>query len=81
MKRILTLCLLLALLIPALSCAEDSVIINKIRGDQPDFAFAEDAKLVLVHLAPSLHKSHAETEVIAAADGLTVAYDGMELEI
>ena len=44
-------------------------------------AFAEDAKLVLVHLAPSLHKSHAETEVIAAADGLTVAYDGMELEI
>jgi phosphoribosyl 1,2-cyclic phosphate phosphodiesterase len=43
--------------------------------------FAEDAKLVLVHLAPSLHKSHAETEVIAAADGLTVAYDGMELEI
>lgn len=43
--------------------------------------FADDAKLVLVHLAPSLHKSHAETEVIAAKDGLLVAYDGMSLHI
>ena len=52
MKRILTLCLLLALLIPALSCAEGSVIVNKIRGDQPDFAFAEDAKLLEVFFPP-----------------------------
>jgi len=52
MKQILTLCLLLALLIPAFSLAEDSVIINKIRGDQPDFSFAEDIELLEVFFPP-----------------------------
>ena len=44
-------------------------------------AFAEDAKLVLTHIAPSLHRPHAELVEQAAADGLLVAYDGMELEV
>ncbi len=48
---------------------------------RPQQVFAEDARLVLVHLAPSLHKSHAETVAIAAKDGLLVAYDGMTLDI
>ncbi len=43
--------------------------------------FAPDAKLILTHLAPSLHKSHAETVEIAAKDNLLVSYDGMELDI
>ena len=43
--------------------------------------FAPDAKIILTHLAPSLHKSHAETVKIAAQDNLLVSYDGMELEI
>ncbi len=44
-------------------------------------AFAPDAKLYLTHIAPSLHKPHAETVEIAARDGLLVAYDGLEVEI
>lgn len=48
---------------------------------RPQGAFAPDAKLYLLHLAPSLHKSHAETCEIAARDGLLVAYDGLETEI
>ncbi len=56
MKRILTLCLLLVLLIPAFAAVsiaeENSVIINKVRGDQPDFAFPEDAKLLEVFFPP-----------------------------
>ncbi len=44
-------------------------------------AFAPDARLYLVHIAPSLHKPHDETVELAAADGLLVAYDGLEVEI
>ena len=56
MKKILTLCLLLALLIPAFAAVsiaeENSAVINKVRGDQPDFAFPEDAKLLEVFFPP-----------------------------
>lgn len=56
MKQILALCLLLALLIPAFAAVsiaeENSAIINKVRGDQPDFAFPEDAKLLEVFFPP-----------------------------
>lgn len=51
MKRFLFLCLALLLLIPCCVCAE-SAVINRIRGDQPDFAFAEDAKLLEVYFPP-----------------------------
>ena len=44
-------------------------------------AFAPDAQLYLVHLAPSLHKSHAETAALAARDGLLVAYDGLRITV
>ena len=37
-------------------------------------------KIILSHLAPSLHKSHEETVKIADAFGATVAYDGMTAE-
>jgi ribonuclease BN (tRNA processing enzyme) len=37
-------------------------------------------KIILSHLAPSLHKSHEETVKIAEAFGATVAYDGMTAE-
>ena len=33
------------------------------------------------HLAPSLHKSHRETEALLAADGIRVAYDGATVDI
>jgi len=52
MKKLLALCLLLALLIPAFALCEDSVVINKVRGDQPDFAFPEDAKLLEIFFPP-----------------------------
>ena len=44
-------------------------------------AFDENTKVILIHIAPSLHKSHAETEALAARDGMLVSYDGMELTI
>lgn len=40
----------------------------------------DDTKIVLTHLAPSLHKPHRETVEIAKNDGLIVAYDGMQIE-
>lgn len=43
-------------------------------------AIDENTKIMISHLAPSLHKSHAETEKIIADFG-TVAYDGMQLEL
>jgi len=52
MKKILALLLLAFLLIPAFAVAEESAIINKVRGDQPDFAFSEDAKLLEVFFPP-----------------------------
>jgi phosphoribosyl 1,2-cyclic phosphate phosphodiesterase len=39
-------------------------------------AIDEHTSIILTHLAPSLHKSHAETEIIANEFGATVAYDG-----
>ena len=39
-------------------------------------AIDEHTNIILTHLAPSLHKSHAETEIIANEFGATVAYDG-----
>ena len=41
-------------------------------------AIREDTKIILSHLAPSLHKSHSETEKIAETLGAAVAYDGFE---
>lgn len=40
----------------------------------------EHTKIVLDHLARTLHKSYEETVEIAAKDGYIVAYDGMKLE-
>lgn len=51
-KTILALSLLLALLVSSAAIAEDAAVINKVRGDQPDFAFAEDAKLLEVYFPP-----------------------------
>lgn len=41
----------------------------------------ESTKIYLSHLAPSLHKSHEETSQIVQADGLKVAYDGLQVEL
>ena len=48
MKKILTLCLFLALLTPCLAgvAEEAAIILNKTRGEHADFAFAEDAQLL-----------------------------------
>ncbi|MBE6613294.1 MAG: hypothetical protein E7632_12470 [Ruminococcaceae bacterium] len=40
----------------------------------------DNTKIVLSHLAPSLHDTHENTVNNAARDGLSVAYDGMEME-
>lgn len=37
-------------------------------------------QILLSHLAPSLHRPHAETEAIVAPLGLRVAYDGLTVE-
>ena len=42
---------------------------------------SKDTKIIFSHLAPSLHKSHEETERIAEGLGATVAYDGMRVSI
>ena len=41
----------------------------------------EQTKIYLSHLAPSLHVSHEETSRIVQADGLKVAYDGLQVEL
>ena len=41
----------------------------------------ENTKVYLSHLAPRLHKPHAETAEIVKKDGLFVAYDGLSIEI
>ena len=41
----------------------------------------EESKIYLSHIAPSLHKPHAETEKIAEEMGCILAYDGLEIEI
>lgn len=43
-------------------------------------AITDVTKIYLSHLAPSLHKSHKETELIVQKDGLHVAYDGLRVE-
>lgn len=43
-------------------------------------AIDENTKIMISHLAPSLHKPHAETEKIIADFG-TVAYDGMTVKV
>lgn len=42
---------------------------------------AENTKIYLSHIAPRLHKSHAETVEIVKKDGLFVAFDGMNIEV
>jgi phosphoribosyl 1,2-cyclic phosphate phosphodiesterase len=41
----------------------------------------ENTKIYLSHIAPRLHKPHAETAEIVKKDGLFVAYDGLSIEI
>lgn len=41
----------------------------------------EKTKIVLSHIAPSLHKSHSETVEIAKGFGAEVAYDGLIMEL
>ncbi len=41
----------------------------------------ENTKIYLTHLAPSLHKPHAETVELVSPDGLNVAYDGLNITI
>lgn len=40
----------------------------------------DNTKIVLDHMARTLHTSHEELEIIAAKDGYIPAYDGMELD-
>ncbi len=41
----------------------------------------DETKVVLSHIAPSLHKSHNETKKIAREFGAEVAYDGEIIEV
>lgn len=41
----------------------------------------EHTQVWLSHIAPSLHKSHAETEAFLRAEGLHLAYDGLTVNI
>ena len=41
----------------------------------------DGTKIFLTHIAPSLHKPHDEIQESVSNDGMTVAYDGMTLEI
>ena len=41
----------------------------------------ENTKIILSHLATSLHKPHDETEELVKNDGYIVAFDGLEMEI
>ena len=41
----------------------------------------DDTVIYLSHLAPSLHKSHEETQQLVKPDGLLVAYDGLSVQI
>ena len=41
----------------------------------------EHTAVWLTHIAPSLHKPHAETVEIVKADGMNVAYDGLQLSV
>ena len=41
----------------------------------------DNTKVILTHIAPSLHKPHDETQEIVKADGMIVAYDGMTVDL
>ena len=41
----------------------------------------DETKIILSHLARTLHKSHSETEELVKNDGYIVAFDGMEMEV
>ena len=43
-------------------------------------AIAENTKVFVSHLAPSLHKSHEETTELFKKDDVFVAYDGLKAE-
>lgn len=40
-----------------------------------------ETNIVLTHLAPSLHRPHAETVQIVEKDGFVVAYDGLTIDL
>ncbi len=56
MKKLLTLLMLLIFLLPALGCAEESVIINKIKDPENPFSFPEDAQLLEIYF-PHIYDS------------------------
>ncbi len=41
----------------------------------------DSTRVFLTHIAPSLHKTYEETQEIVSKDGLTVAYDGLTVEL
>ena len=41
----------------------------------------ENTRIYLLHIAPSLHKPHAEIAESIRTDGLEVAYDGLTIEV
>lgn len=45
------------------------------------FNVCNNGRTFITHIAPSLHKTHAETEKILKNDKIEVAYDGLEIEI
>ncbi len=45
------------------------------------FNICNNGRIFITHLAPSLHKTHAETEEILKDDKIEVAYDGLAIEI
>ena len=49
MKRLLAMTLMLLLLLPAFACAQEGIVINKIKDKTAEFAFPEDAKLLEVY--------------------------------
>ena len=60
------------------------VLIFTIQDTLSDIKFKvidENSKIVLSHIAPSLHKPHSETAEIAEKFGAIAAFDGMELSI
>lgn len=44
-------------------------------------AIGDHTQMYLTHLAPSLHKPHAETVELVKADGLNVSYDGLRITV
>ena len=58
MKRILALLMLLMLLVPLCTAAEEQIIINKIKDPNNDFAFPEDAKLLEIYF-PNIYDAAA----------------------